>query len=52
MSAAVVDATELGDLLLEVLPPDGSPMGNRHAQEALSRVAARQISEVEYAQVR
>jgi hypothetical protein len=30
---------ELGDLLLEVLPGDGSTMGNMSAREALSRVA-------------
>lgn len=29
----------LGDLLLEVLPPDGSTMGNVSAREALSRAA-------------
>jgi hypothetical protein len=39
---------ELGDLLLEVLPGDGSTMGNLSAREALSRAAERQASEVEY----
>ena len=34
---------DLGDLLLDVLPPDGSTMGNLSAREALSRVAGRQI---------
>jgi len=32
---------DLGDLLLEVLPPDGSTIGNLSAREALSRVAER-----------
>jgi hypothetical protein len=35
----------LGDLLLEVLPPDGSTIGNLSAREALGRTARRQISE-------
>ena len=39
---------DLGDLLLEVLPPDGSTIGNLSAREALSRAAERQISEEEY----
>ncbi len=43
---------ELGDLLLEVLPPDGSTMGNQAAREALSRAAERQISEEEYEAIR
>ena len=30
---------DLGDLLLEALPPDGSTMGNLSAREALSRAA-------------
>ncbi len=34
---------DLGDLLLDVLPPDGSTMGNLSAREALSRAAERQI---------
>jgi type I restriction enzyme M protein len=43
------DAQEdLGDLLREVLPPDGSTMGNQTAREALSRVAERQISDEHY----
>ncbi len=28
-----------GDLLLDVLPPDGTSMGNQAAREALSRAA-------------
>ena len=39
---------ELSDLLLEVLPPDGSTIGNLSAREALSRAAERQVSEEEY----
>jgi len=31
---------DLGDLLLEVLPGDGSTIGNLSAREALSRAAA------------
>ncbi len=47
------DAQEdLGDLLLEVLPPDGSKMGNQAAREALSRVAERQVGEQEYEAIR
>jgi type I restriction enzyme M protein len=46
------DEEELGDLLLEVLPGDGSTMGNLSAREALSRAAERQISEEEYEAVR
>jgi len=33
---------DLGDLLLEVLPGDGSTMGNLSALEALCRAAERQ----------
>ena len=33
----------LGDLALEVLPPDSSKIGNVTAQEALGRVAGRQV---------
>jgi hypothetical protein len=40
---------DLGDLLLEVLPPDGSTIGNGSAREALSRAAERPIGEEEYA---
>ena len=43
-TTALQDAQEeLSDLLLEVLPPDGSTMGNQSAREALSvgRSAAR-----------
>ena len=43
---------DLGDLLLEVLPPDGSTMGNLSAREALSRVAEHPISEEEYEGIR
>ena len=43
---------DLGDLLLEVLPGDGSTMGNLSARETLSRAAGRQISEEEYEAVR
>ena len=32
---------DLGDLLLEVLPGDGTTIGNMSAREALSRVAVR-----------
>ena len=35
---------DLGDLLLDVLPPDGSTIGNLSAREALSRAAEHQIS--------
>ena len=43
---------DLGDLLLEVLPGDGTTIGNMSAREALSRVAERQISEEEYEAVK
>ena len=43
---------ELGDLLLEVLPPDGGTLGNLSAREALSRAAARTISDEQYLAVR
>ena len=43
---------DLGDLLLEVLPGDGTTIGNLSAREALSRVAERQISEEEYEAVK
>jgi adenine-specific DNA-methyltransferase len=43
---------DLGDLLLEVLPPDGSTMGNLSAREALSRAAERPISEEDYEVIR
>jgi hypothetical protein len=46
------DDEELGDLLLEVLPPDGSTIGNLSAREALSRAAERPISEEEYEAVK
>ena len=38
---------DLGDLLLEILPPDGSTIGNKAAREALSRAAEQEISEEE-----
>ena len=34
---------DLGDLLLEVLPGDGSTIGNLSAREALSQEAERQV---------
>jgi type I restriction enzyme M protein len=43
---------DLGDLLLEVLPGDGSTMGNQAAREALSRAVERQVSEEEYSAVK
>jgi hypothetical protein len=43
---------DLSDLLLEVLPGDGSTIGNQSAREALSQAAERQISEEEYAVVK
>ena len=43
---------DLGDLLLEVLPGDGTTIGNLSAREALSRAAERQISEEEYEAVK
>ena len=42
------DEEELGDLLLEVLPGDGSTIGNLSAREALSRAVERHVSEEEY----
>ena len=39
---------DLGDLLLEVLPPAGSTIGNLSAREALGRAAERQISDNEF----
>lgn len=47
-----MDANELGDLLLDVLPPDGTALGNRSAWEALGRVAGRDVTQAEYEQVR
>jgi hypothetical protein len=43
---------DLGDLLLDVLPPDGGTMGNHSAREALSRAAERPIGEEVYEAVR
>lgn len=42
------DEEDLGDLLLEVLLPDGSTIGNLSAREALGRAADRQISDNEF----
>ena len=44
-AALQADDEDLGDLLLEVLPGDGSTMGNLSAREALGRAVGRQISE-------
>jgi type I restriction enzyme M protein len=43
---------DLGDLLLEVLPGDGSTMGNLTAREALSRATGREIGEEDYEEVK
>jgi type I restriction enzyme M protein len=48
----VNDEEDLGDLLLEVLPGDGSTIGNQSAREALSKAAEREISEEEYEEVK
>ena len=40
------------DLLLNVLPSDGSTMGNQAVREAMSRSADRQISEEEYEEIK
>jgi len=47
-----MDAYELGDLLLDVLPPDGSNLGNLSARQALSGAAGEEISEEQYEQVK
>lgn len=47
-----IDANELVDLLLQVLPSDGSTMGNLSARQALSKAAGREIGEEEYDQIR
>ena len=39
---------DLGDVLLEVLPPDGSTIGNLTAREALSLATERTVIEEEY----
>jgi hypothetical protein len=44
ISTPEASGEDLGDLLLEILPPDGSTMGNLSAREALSRSTGRQIS--------
>ena len=46
-----MDANELGDLLLEVLPPDGSTLGNLSARQALSKAADREVGEEEDDQI-
>ncbi len=51
-AALQADDEDLGDLLLEVLPPDGSTIGNMSAREALGRAVGRQISEEEYEAVK
>jgi type I restriction enzyme M protein len=43
---------ELANLLLDVLPHDGSTIGNLSAREALARAAERQIGEDEYEAVK
>ncbi|MFN9618433.1 MAG: N-6 DNA methylase [Synechococcaceae cyanobacterium] len=47
-STAEASEENLGDLLLEVLPGNGSTIGNQSAREALSRAAERQVSDAEY----
>ena len=47
-----MDSNELGDLLLEVLPPDGSTLGNLSARQALSKAASEEVSEEQYDQIR
>lgn len=47
-----MDANELGDLLLEVLPPGGSALGNMSARQALTKAAERDVGEEEYDQIR
>lgn len=52
-ATALQEAQEdLGDLLLEVLPPDGSTMGNQAAREALGRAAERQVGEKQNEEVK
>ena len=46
------DDEDLGDLLLEVLPGDGTTIGNLSAREALSKAAERQVSEEDYEEVK
>jgi hypothetical protein len=52
LSTPEADGESLGDLLLDVLPPDGSTIGNLSAREALSRAAERPISEEEYESIK
>ena len=52
VASAEADDEDLGDLLLEVLPGDGSTLGNQSAREALSRAAERLISEEAYEAVK
>ena len=47
-----MDTNELGDLLLEVLPPDGTTLGNLSARQALSKAAEREVGEEEYDQIK
>ena len=47
-----MDTNKLGDLLLEVLHPDGSTLGNLSARQALSKAAAEVITEEQYEQVK
>jgi type I restriction-modification system DNA methylase subunit len=46
--ATIASEDDLGDLLLEVLPGDGSTIGNQSAREALNQAAERPISDEEY----
>jgi hypothetical protein len=48
----VDDEEDLGDLLLELLPPDGSTMGNLSAREALSKATEREIRKEVYEEVK
>jgi len=43
---------DLGDLLLEVLPGDGSSLGNLSAREALGQAAGAEVSEEAYEEVK
>ena len=50
--AAMPDEDDLGDLLLELLRPDGGTMANSSARQALSRAAQRPIGEEDDAAIR
>ena len=52
LSTPDTEDEDLGDLLLEVLPGDGTTIGNLSAREALGRAAERQISEEDYEEVK